>query len=48
MQDNKYAFGAVSFEDQNFSLGLDLNSFSLQKTGFSINNGGLTFVYKFN
>ena len=45
-QDNKYAFGALSFEGQNFSLGLDLNSFKFQSTGFNVNNGGLTFVYK--
>ena len=45
-QDNKYAFGALSFEGQNFSLGLDVNSFKFQSTGFNVNNGGLTFVYK--
>ena len=44
--DNKYTFGALSFEDQNFSLGFDINSFKFQKTGYTINNGGLTFVYK--
>ena len=45
-QDNKYAFGAISFEGQNFSLGLDVNSFKFQSTGFNVNNGCLTFVYK--
>jgi type IX secretion system PorP/SprF family membrane protein len=27
-------------------LGLDVNSFKFQSTGFNVNNGGLTFVYK--
>mgnify|MGYP006174972389 CR=1 FL=1 len=29
--DNKYFFGALTFEDQGFSLGIDINSFKIQK-----------------
>ena len=35
--DNKYVFGAISFDNLDFSLGLDINSFKIQNTGLTIN-----------
>ena len=29
--DNKYAFGSVAFQDNNFSLGFDVNSFKINE-----------------
>lgn len=43
--DNKYAFGSISFADRKFSLGLDLNSFSLPSTGLKQNILNLSYVY---
>ena len=30
--DNKYFFGSLTFQDQGFSLGVDINSFKIQTT----------------
>ena len=35
--DNKYLYGNFAFEDMNFSIGLDVNSFSLTNLGLSEN-----------
>ncbi len=44
--DNKYVFGALSFDNLDFSLGLDVNSFKIQNTGLSTNLANLSYVYK--
>lgn len=44
--DNKYAYGALSFDDQNFSLGFDINSMELQNTALTLTNARMSFVYK--
>ena len=44
--DNKYVFGAISFDNLDFSLGLDVNSFKIQNTGLTINLANLSYVYK--
>ena len=44
--DNKYVYGALSFDNQNFSLGADINSFKIQNTGMTINLANLSYVYK--
>lgn len=44
--DNKYVFGALSFDNLNFSLGVDVNSFKIQNTGLTINLANLSYVYK--
>ena len=35
--DNKYLYGNFSFQEMNFSIGLDVNSFSLTNLGLSEN-----------
>ena len=37
--DNKYLYGNFAFEDMNFSIGLDVNSFSLTNLGLTENQG---------
>lgn len=44
--DNKYLFSSISMDNQNFSLGFEINSFKLQTTGLTINKGRAVFVYK--
>jgi len=44
--DQKYFFGALSFENLDFSIGLDINSFKNQSTGFSSNLTNLSYIYK--
>lgn len=44
--DNKYFFGALSFDEKNFSLGLDFNSFRIQNSGLSSNLANFSYVYK--
>ena len=44
--DNKYVFGALSFDNLDFSLGVDVNSFKIQNTGLTINLANLSYVYK--
>ena len=44
--DNKYVFGAISFDNLDFSLGLDINSFKIQNTGLTMNLANLTYGYK--
>ena len=44
--DNKYVFGAISFDNLDFSLGLDINSFKIQNTGLTINLANISYVYK--
>ena len=44
--DNNYIFGAFSFDNLNFSLGIDINSFQVRNTGFSNTSLNLTYVYK--
>ena len=44
--DNKYLFGNFAFEDMNFSIGLDVNSFSLTNLGLSENKIDLSYIYK--
>ena len=34
--DNKYAFGSIAFQDNNFSLGFDINSFRINEIGMII------------
>ena len=44
--DNKYFFGALSFDERNFSLGVDLNSFQIDKPGFQKNESNFHYIYK--
>ena len=44
--DNKYLYGNFAFEDMNFSIGLDVNSFSLTNLGLTENNIDLSYIYK--
>ena len=44
--DNKYVFGALSFNDLDFSLGADVNSFKIQNTGLTLNLANISYVYK--
>lgn len=44
--DNKYVFGALSFDNLDFSLGVDINSFKIQNTGLTVNLANLSYVYK--
>lgn len=44
--DNKYAFGSVAFQDKNFSLGFDVNSFRLNDTGMISSLFNFSYVYK--
>jgi len=44
--DTKYFFGAIAFENLNFSIGLGINSFKIQSTGFTSNLTNLSYIYK--
>ena len=44
--DNKYLYGNFSFQEMNFSIGLDVNSFSLTNLGLSENTIDLSYIYK--
>ena len=44
--DNKYFFGTLSFDEKKFSIGLDLNSFKTQNTGYTKTLVNLSYVYK--
>ena len=44
--DNKYLYGNFAFEDMNFSIGLDVNSFSLTNLGLTENKIDLSYIYK--
>jgi len=44
--DNKYAFGSIAFQDKNFSLGFDINSFNINDIGLSNSLVNLSYVYK--
>jgi type IX secretion system PorP/SprF family membrane protein len=44
--DNKYLYGAISFERQKFSLGVDFNSLTIGNTATNFNKGGLSYVYQ--
>lgn len=43
---NKYVFGTISFDNQNFSLGVDVNSFKMEKSGYGQTLANITYVYK--
>jgi hypothetical protein len=44
--DNKYAFGSIAFQDKNFSLGFDVNSFRINETGLISSLVNFSYVYK--
>ena len=44
--DNKYLYGNFAFEDMNFSIGLDVNSFGLSNLGLTENQVDLSYIYK--
>jgi type IX secretion system PorP/SprF family membrane protein len=44
--DNKYLYGNFAFEEMNFSIGLDVNSFSLTNLGLTENKIDLSYIYK--
>jgi type IX secretion system PorP/SprF family membrane protein len=44
--DNKYAFGSIAFQDKNFSLGFDINSFRLNDTGLISSLVNFSYIYK--
>lgn len=43
--DNKYIYGALAFREQNFSLGIDLNSYRIQNVDLTSTQARLNFVY---
>ncbi|MDA9305814.1 type IX secretion system membrane protein PorP/SprF [Flavobacteriaceae bacterium] len=44
--DNKYFFGGLSFDEKSFSLGIDFNSFHIDRPGIIHNTGTFSYVYK--
>ena len=44
--DNKYVFGSIAFQEKNFSLGFDVNSFKLNDIGMTTSMAYLSYVYK--
>ncbi|MDG1684438.1 MAG: type IX secretion system membrane protein PorP/SprF [Flavobacteriaceae bacterium] len=44
--DNKYLYGNFAFEDMDFSIGLDVNSFSLTNLGLTENKIDISYIYK--
>ena len=44
--DNKYLYGNFAFEDMNFSIGIDVNSFNLTNLGLTENKIDLSYIYK--
>ena len=44
--DNKYFFGTIAFQEKNFSLGIDVNSFRLNDTGLNSSLANFSYVYK--
>lgn len=44
--DNKYLYGNFAFEDMNFSIGIDVNSFNLTNLGLTENKISLSYIYK--
>ena len=44
--DNKFIFGSIAFQEKNFSLGFDVNSFKLNSIGLTNSFANVTFVYK--
>lgn len=44
--DNKYFFGALSFDEKKFSLGLDVNSFRIDQTGYASTLSNFSYIYK--
>tara|TARA_A100001015_G_scaffold320742_1_gene448287 strand:+ start:3550 stop:4554 length:1005 start_codon:yes stop_codon:yes gene_type:complete len=44
--DNKYLFGALSFDERNFSLGVDFNSSRIDRPGFQQNKSNFHYIYK--
>lgn len=43
---NKYIYGAISFERQKFSLGFDYNSLTVGNAATTFNRGGLSYIYR--
>lgn len=43
--DNKHFFGALAFQDQSFSLGLDINSYKIQNVDLASTLARLNFIY---
>lgn len=44
--DNKYAFGSIAFQDKNFSIGFDVNSFKINDIGLTNSLVNLSYIYK--
>lgn len=44
--DNKYLYGNFAFDEMNFSIGLDVNSFNLTNLGLTENKIDLSYIYK--
>lgn len=42
---HQYAFGAIAFPDQNFSLGIDINSYKIENVDLNSTLGRFSFVY---
>ncbi len=45
--ENNYLYGNMAFRDQNFSIGVDVNSFSLNQLGLKENSMRLSYAYNF-
>jgi len=44
--DNRYIFGAISFDAQKFSLGVDFNSLTIANSATNFDRAGLSYVYR--
>ena len=44
--ESKYFFGALSFDRDNFSLGVDVYSLTMDNVGMTYNKPSLNYVYK--
>lgn len=44
--ESKYFFGALSFDQDNFSLGVDIYSLTMENVGMTFNRPSLNYIYK--
>ena len=43
---NKYFYGSMAFQENNFSIGLDVNTFSINNIGLVNNLASISYIYK--
>ena len=44
--DNRYFFGSMAFQDNNFSIGIDINQFKIGNIGMVNSVANLSYIYK--